>query len=148
MAAEKRILVAEDDPNDVFLLQRAFARTGEQVDVEFVRDGEEALNYLQGSKPLPDLLMLDLKMPKVDGFQVLQWVRSQPGLKRMLVVVLTSSAQKRDVNRAYDLGANSYLVKPVDLEELLKLARLVRDYWVETNQGPEQDAHVVRQWGR
>lgn len=147
MAAEKTILVAEDDPNDAFLLERAFARTGERVNVEFVRDGEEALHYLQSDKPLPDLLLVDLKMPKVDGFQVLQWVRSQPALKRMLVVVLTSSAQKRDVNRAYDLGANSYLVKPVNLEDLLKLARLVRDYWVEANEPPEHGLRAARHSG-
>ena len=145
MLIEKNILVAEDDPNDAFLLKRAFAREGVKVSLRFAQDGQEAVDYLTGENgfndrqehPLPDLLLLDLKMPKLNGFEVLQWVRRQPGLNRMLVVMLTSSGEMEDINRAYDLGANSYLVKPTNHEDLSHIAKLVRDYWIDRNKRPE-----------
>ena len=144
----KKVLVAEDDPGDVFLLQRAFTIAEIPTTLHFVRDGQEAIDYLDGKKryadrqafPLPDLLLLDLKMPKLNGFDVLNWVRQQPGLKRLLITVLTSSDQPQDINRAYDLGANSYLVKPHATEDLVALVQRLGRYWVDVNKTPDWEA--------
>jgi CheY-like chemotaxis protein len=140
----KKVLVAEDDPSDVFLLQRAFAAASVPASLHFVRDGQEAIDYLTGEAdysdratyPLPDLMLLDLKMPRLNGFDVLEWLRKQPGLKRMLVTILTSSDQARDIDRAYDLGANSYLLKPHGSQELNELVERVQRYWLELNLRP------------
>ena len=142
----KRVLVAEDDPSDIFFLQRAFTLAGLSTSLHFVRDGQEAIDYLEGEKsysdrtthPFPDLLLLDLKMPRINGFDVLVWLRQQPRLKRLLVTVLTSSDQPQDINRAYDLGANSYLLKPHTSEHLSDLVRHLQKYWLELNHGPIQ----------
>ena len=142
---QKRILVAEDQANDAFILERAFNKTGAKATLHFVRDGKEAIDYLEGQEvfsdrnayPMPTLLLLDLKMPKMDGFDVLEWVRSQRSLRRLLVVVFSSSEEIGDINRAYDLGANSYLVKPADFDELLKLAEDLGRYWLVRNIFPE-----------
>jgi CheY-like chemotaxis protein len=141
---KKRVLVAEDDPSDVYLLQRAFASAAIPATLHVVRDGQEAIDYLEGhdrfsdrnTHPMPDLMLLDLKMPRLNGFDVLNWVRQKPGLKRLLVTVLTSSDQSIDINRAYDLGANSYLVKPHGNNDLAELVRRVHNYWLESNQCP------------
>jgi CheY-like chemotaxis protein len=137
----KRVLIAEDDPSDVFLLQRAFAAAQVPATLHVVRDGQEAIDYLEGqaafsdrsTHPLPDLMLLDLKMPRLNGFDVLGWLRQKPGLKRLLVTVLTSSDHPQDVNQAYDLGANSYLVKPHGTSDLAELVRRVQGYWLESN---------------
>jgi CheY-like chemotaxis protein len=142
----KRVLVAEDDPADVFLLERAFSRAQVSASLHFVRDGQEAIDYLGGDNrfanrqefPLPHLMLLDLKMPRLGGFDVLDWLRGQPGLKRLLVTVLTSSSQPEDINRSYDLGANSYLVKPQTPEGLSQLVTRLQQYWLELNQGPDR----------
>jgi len=141
----RKVLVAEDDPSDVFLLRRAFSVAGVSAVLHFVRDGQEAIDYLCGeadfanreAHPLPDLLLLDLKMPRLNGFDVLLWLRQQPGLKRLPVTVLTSSDQPQDVNRAYDLGANSYLLKPHNSHELSELVQRVQKYWLELNLRPD-----------
>jgi CheY-like chemotaxis protein len=140
----KRVLVAEDDPSDVFFLKRAFVVAGVPALLSFVRDGQEAIDYLEGENkyadrdayPIPDLMLLDLKMPRLDGFDVLGWLRGQPGLKRLLVTILTSSDQPQDINRAYDLGANSYLIKPHDAGNLSELVKHVQRYWLELNRSP------------
>jgi CheY-like chemotaxis protein len=140
----KKVLIAEDDSGDVFLLERAFAAAQVPASLYFVRDGQEAIDYLEGESafadrtmyPLPDLMLLDLKMPRLNGFDVLAWLRQQPGLKRLLVTVLTSSDQPQDINRAYDLGANSYLLKPHNSNELSELVKRVQKYWFESNQRP------------
>src|SRR6476619_3845672 len=119
MTNERFILIAEDDANDVLLLERAFEKAGLRHSLRIVRDGEQAIQYFSGQGvysdrnkfPLPFLLLLDLKMPGTDGFDVLRWARGEPDLKRLLIVVLTSSNLQTDVDRAYELGANSYLVK-------------------------------------
>jgi CheY-like chemotaxis protein len=144
MVARKTVLVADDDENDIRLLTRAFLRTGINVPMKWVRDGEEAIQYLQGDKPfadreafpLPILLLLDLKMPRTNGFEVLEWVRKQAGLRRLLVVVMTSSDEPQDVDRAYDLGANSFLKKPDDFNDLTRMSQKLHDYWMETNLCP------------
>jgi CheY-like chemotaxis protein len=141
------ILLAEDDPNDVLLIQRAFQRTHVANPVQVVRDGEEVLAYLSGQgpfadrerHPLPVLMLMDLKMPRKSGLEVLEWVRQQPGLKRLPIIVLTSSNQSPDINRAYELGANSYLVKPAGFDSLLELVKNLDMYWLILNEKPELD---------
>jgi CheY-like chemotaxis protein len=87
--------------------------------------------------PLPDLFLLDLKMPRVNGFEVLEWLRDQPGLAALRVLVLTSSEDLRDVNRAYQLGANSFLVKPLDFQNVIQLSHLIQDFWLKVSSAPE-----------
>jgi CheY-like chemotaxis protein len=149
MMAGRTVLVAEDDAGQILLLQRAFLKAGINVSVDFVKDGQETIDYLKreatygdrAAHPFPELLLLDLNMPRVDGFGVLEWVREQPGLKRLLVVVLTTSNANEDVNRAYDLGANSYLVKPAGPSGLVELAETIKAYWLSVNQPPDWVAH-------
>src|SRR6266542_6680804 len=144
---ESVILLAEDDPNDVLLIQRAFQWTNVASPLQVVRDGEAAVAYLSGQRPyadrgrhpLPTLLLMDLKMPRKSGLEVLEWLRQQPGLKRLPVVVLTSSNQSPDINRAYDLGANSYLVKPAGFDSLVELVNNLDMYWLILNEKPELD---------
>lgn len=136
------ILVVEDDPNDVLLIKRAFLKSNITNPVQVVDNGEEAIYYLaargnfknRGQYPLPFLILLDLKLPRKSGHEVLEWLHQQPCLKRIPVIVLTSSQQSLDINRAYDLGANSYLVKPVTFDNLLVLMNNVKNYWLLLNE--------------
>jgi CheY-like chemotaxis protein len=133
------ILVAEDDPTDAYFFQRAFSRAGLPVTLHFVRDGQEAVEYLQGEGqfadraryPLPQLVLLDLKMPRLDGFDVLEWVRKQPGMNGLQIVIFSSSDEPKDMNRAYGLGANWYLVKPHSMGELNALVGRFKKFWLE-----------------
>jgi CheY-like chemotaxis protein len=142
--SRKAILVADDSEEDRFLLKRAFLKIGCNVPIAFVRDGQEAMDYLSGegefedraAHPLPRLMLLDLKMPKADGFDVLGWLQKQPKLKLLPVTVLTSSNQDSDVDRAYGLGANSYLVKPSSFGGFVDIVERLMDYWVEANRPP------------
>ena len=135
------IMLAEDLEDDILLIRTAFRKGNILNPLQVVRDGEEAVAYLQGEGkyanrleyPLPDLLLLDLKMPRLDGFQVLRWIREQPGFQNLPVVVLTSSEQMRDVNEAYKLGANSFLVKPLEFDNFVETTRILRDYWLCLN---------------
>jgi len=140
------ILLVEDEPNDVFLIDRAFRKCNFQQPLQVVNDGEQALAYLGGTKeyadrhkyPVPSLLLLDLKLPRRSGLEVLAWLRNrEDSLKRLPVVVLTSSKQSSDVNRAYELGANSYLVKPVAFDGLLELIKALNSYWARFNERPD-----------
>jgi len=139
------ILLAEDREDDILLVQRAFAKGEIQNPLFVVRDGDEAISYLSGvgkfgnraEYPLPDLLLLDLKMPRVDGFEVLRWVRQQPGFSSLRVVVLTASDQIRDVNTAYRLGANSFMVKPTDFENVVEMSKTLRNYWLQMSKAPD-----------
>ncbi|HWF18801.1 MAG TPA: response regulator [Verrucomicrobiae bacterium] len=132
------VLVAEDDENDIFFLERAFKQAQVVNPIFRVRDGEDAIAYLRGDDayadrekhPLPQLMLLDLKMPRKNGFEVISWVRDQPGLKRLPIVVLTSSKEDPDINRSYELGANTYLVKPVKFEGLVDMMRALNLYWL------------------
>ncbi len=125
------MLHVEDDPNDTLLFQHACRKAGVIFDLQAVSDGDQAIAYLRGANdfsdrgkyPLPQLILLDLKMPRVSGFDVLAWIRSEDSLKQMPVVVLTSSNHDADIKRAYDLGAKSYLVKPVGFEALVDLVK-------------------------
>jgi len=142
--SNKIILLVEDDPNDVLLIQRAFQKAGLADSLKVVNDGDEAIEYLTGHGrfddrslfPLPYLLLLDLKMPGTDGFEVLRWARNQENLKRLLIVVLTSSNLQADVDRAYELGTNSYLVKPVEFSQMVNLIQRFDAYWTEINRTP------------
>jgi CheY-like chemotaxis protein len=139
------ILLAEDDQNDVMLIRRAFTKSHVVNPIACVENGEEAVNYLSGSglyadrgqHPLPFMMLLDLKLPRMSGHEVLKWLRAQQGLKRLPVVVLTSSREPADINRAYELGANSYLVKPVVFEEFTTLLKQLQVYWLMLSEHPE-----------
>ena len=132
------VLLAEDDPDDVLLTQLAFEKARLANPLMVVRDGEEVMSYLKGEGiyadrekyPLPILLLLDLKMPKYHGFQVLEWFRTQPQLSHIAVAIMTSSDSDPDMARAYQLGASSYLVKPPDAEALLALVQRLHAYWM------------------
>ncbi len=148
MQTDQFILLAEDDPNDTVLIKRAFQKAGLGEILKTVGDGDQAMDYLRGNQeyadrarfPLPFLLLLDLKMPGTDGFEVLQWLRGQPDFKRLLVVVLTSSNLQADVDRAYDLGANSYLVKPVEFIEMVNMIQRFEASWTESTRFPTPGA--------
>lgn len=142
--AEQTILLVEDDPNDVLLIKRAFAKANVVNPIQVATNGDEAIAYLDGQPPfadrhqypLPVLILLDLKLPRRSGLEVLHWLRQQPLLKRLLVVVLTSSRESADINRAYDLGVNSYLVKPAAPADLLEIVKTLGLYWLIFNQKP------------
>jgi CheY-like chemotaxis protein len=139
------ILLAEDNEDHVLLTRRAFKMAGLLNPVFVVQDGEEAIAYLQGEGkfsnrseyPLPTLLLLDLKMPRKNGFEVLEWLRGKPQLSALRVVVLTTSDQIHDVNRAYQLGANSFLTKPVDFRDFVQLSSAIKGYWLWMSRAPE-----------
>jgi len=142
------ILLVEDSPDDVLLVRRAFQKAGIENPIVAVENGDEALAYLDGTGlyadrqryPLPTLMLLDLKLPRRSGLEVLAWVRQHSGIKRLPVIVLTSSRDEDDINRAYDLGANSYLVKPVAFDDLLRLVRSLEGYWLMLNVKPDLTA--------
>lgn len=144
-ARQPVIMIADDSEGDVMMLRRAFEQAGVQVPLQAVNDGEEAIAYLLGEGkfanraefPLPDLFLLDLKMPRKNGFDVLEWIRGQPGMARIRVVVLTTSDQIRDVNRAYSLGAASFLTKPLNFTEFKDTIQAMYNYWVTMNRQPE-----------
>ena len=138
------LLWVEDSPDDILLGERALVKAGFEKP-EIVRDGEQAIAYLGGTGefadrsrfPVPSLVLLDLKLPRKSGFEVLGWMRGVEGLKRIPVVILTSSQERHDIDRAYDLGANAYLVKPVENRVFLELAKGLRLFWAALNTGPE-----------
>lgn len=151
--AGKPVLLIEDDPSDVRLIQRAFNKLSETIDMFRLRDGDEAVAYLSGSEPyenraaypMPCVILLDIKLPRRSGFEVLEWLRAHPSaLSRLPVVILTSSQHSVDINRAYDLGANSYLVKPGTNAQLDRLASEFRAYWLKLNEYPSLHGEAVR----
>ncbi len=139
------LLLVEDDANDVMLFRRAKDKSNLANPLQVVEDGEAAVAYLSGQGqyadrnryPLPALMLLDLKLPRKSGLEVLAWLREQPGLLRLPVVVLTSSKESVDVGQAYDLGANSYLVKPVAFDKLLEMVTALGLYWLILNEKPD-----------
>lgn len=136
------ILLVEDDQNDVLLIKRAFQKVKIANPIIVLHDGEQAIAYLAGREPyanrsLPIIVLLDLKLPRRSGHEVLEWLRQQQRLKRLPVVVLTASSESSDVNRAYDLGANSYLVKPVTFDALVEMVKTLNMYWLILNKSAE-----------
>jgi CheY-like chemotaxis protein len=135
------ILIAEDDGNDVLLLRRAFERARSLVALQFVDNGEDALAYLSGDYPysnrnifpFPELLLLDLKMPRIDGFELLEAARAHPFMKRLPIIILSASDRPRDIALAMELGANSVLRKPATLTGLCDLVRSMENYWLKLN---------------
>jgi CheY-like chemotaxis protein len=150
MLTDQFILLAEDDPNDTLLIKRAFQKAGFGSLLKTVSDGRQAIDYLRGVNeyadrarfPLPFLLLLDLKMPGTNGFEVLEWIRAQADLRRLLVVVLTSSNFQADVDRAYESGANSYLVKPIEFNEMANMIQRFEAYWTELNRFPTTSSSI------
>jgi CheY-like chemotaxis protein len=143
---DRLVLLVEDDPADVRLIQRAFGKLQTNVIMKRVTNGDDAVAYLSGegpfenraAYPLPTIVLLDIKLPRRSGFEVLDWLRRQNSpLRRMPVVMLTSSKHSADVNRAYDLGANSYLAKPETPAGLDDLASQFQTYWLNLNEEPE-----------
>jgi len=133
------ILLVEDNPVDVDLTLRAFSRRKLANPVLVARDGEEALAWIprwEAGEPLPAVILLDLNMPRVDGLTMLRELKAHSALQRIPVVVLTTSNEDRDINSAYDLGANSYIVKPVDFDKFMDVAQQIELYWCVTNQRP------------
>ena len=138
------VLHVEDDSNDVLLIARAFRKAEVAAQIQVVNDGEQAMHYLSGSNsfserdrfPLPSLVLLDLKLPRKSGIEVLEWIRSRPGLRRIPVVMLTSSKQMVDINRAYELGVNAYLVKPVNFDGLVDMVKTIDSFWLRLNEHP------------
>jgi CheY-like chemotaxis protein len=151
MNERQTILLADDSVNDIFLMRRAFQKAEFHSALQEVHNGAEAIDYLKGEGiyadrnqyPLPSVVLLDLNMPMKNGFEVLRWVRAQPALKRLSIIVLTASMRLEDVERAYDLGASSYLVKPSNIEALAGMIRCLRD-WIQINHFPPLNDMVVR----
>ena len=133
------ILLIEDNPMDIDLTRRAFARRKLVNPLEIARDGPEALDYIrrwEAGDPLPSVILLDLKLPKLDGLEVLRRFKSHPVARVIPVVVLSTSAEERDIQMAYHLGANSYIVKPVDFDHFMEVAAQIDQYWLLFNRPP------------
>jgi len=132
---ENRILHVEDNPDDVVLTAMAFRKAGVAAKLDVATDGNKAIAALSGSvSNLPPVcVLLDIKLPSLSGLEVLAWIRKNPALKRLPVIMLTSSLIPSDINQAYDLGANSYLIKPPDLDSLIELAKTIDMYWLRAN---------------
>lgn len=128
------ILLVEDDVNDQLLIKRAFGKAGLASPIVVAEDGDAAVEHLSGGGAPPALVLLDIKLPRRSGLEVLAWMREQPAMKRLPVVMLTSSAENQDIQRAYDLGANSYLTKPVEPSRLQDLVQVLGLYWMVWNQ--------------
>ena len=146
------ILLVEDDANDVYFMKRAARKAGILDSLHVAQDGQEAMDYLRGFGeyadrqrfPLPSLVLLDLKLPRVMGFEVLKWIRQQPALKSIIVIILTSSQEQPDVDLAYRLGANSYLVKPPTPDRLTEMIARIKQYWLDLNRpAPERVEHAA-----
>ncbi|HEV2602074.1 MAG TPA: response regulator [Microvirga sp.] len=137
------VLIVEDDEDDRALIARAFKRAKVEVPLQFAQDGDEALQALGAiasgaSHPPPSVVLLDLKLPRRSGFEVLEWMKQHVTMRRVPVVILTSSQESTDLKRAYDLGANSYLVKPAKPDALLAMVERIDAYWLKLNKAAAQ----------
>ncbi len=138
---DKCILQVEDEEGDIFLVKNVFQRAGIKSPVRCVTDGQMAIDYLCGTGefadrnqyPLPCLMLLDLKLPRLSGMELLAWIRQQPSLRSLVVVVFSSSSDPGDIQRAYELGANSYIEKPSDMQHTLEVAQLLKGWWLGYN---------------
>lgn len=144
MATHHPILHVEDNKEDVYLVKYAFQQVGITNPIQVAMDGQEAMDYLSAAGefsnrakfPMPCMVLLDLKLPKKMGLEVLEWIRSQPSLKWLIVIILSASVNENDVRRAYALGANAFLVKPANLAKLTDMCRALRDFWIINNEPP------------
>jgi len=142
------VLYVEDEENDVLLLQHAWREASIEQHLEVAMSGKEALNYFQRQGAVREsrqfgrcsLVLLDLNLPQITGFELLSWVREQEHFKRLPVIILTSSNQRHDIQLAYELGANAFLVKPSSLEALIQLVRSIKDFWLLQNTFSDDDA--------
>jgi len=138
------ILLVEDSEDNILLVRRAMHKAGITTRLEVATSGEEAIEHLAGTKrysdwvrfPLPSLVLLDLKMPGLSGFDVLKWIRQQPGLKALRVAMLTSSELPSEIKMAHDLGANIFLTKPVQTERLVEVLKTLNEHWLQQAQSP------------
>jgi CheY-like chemotaxis protein len=146
------ILLVEDDENDVFFMKRAMKAAQILNPLQVASDGRQAIRYLEGAGeyndrelfPLPKLVLLDLKLPYVMGLEVLKWIREQPELKGIIVLVFSSSKMAEDIHTSYLLGANSYLVKPSDPQALTEKVKVIKDYWIDVNRCASGSAKVLQ----
>ena len=150
MIRKRLILLVEDNPNDIELTLRAFEKSDVTKEIVVARDGEQAIHYLHATGPhadrdpigMPDVVLLDMKLPKIDGMGVLRRMRADERTRRLPVVVLTSSKEEKDVMASYDLGANSFVRKPVDFAQFVEAARYLGIYWLTMNEPPPGHQHV------
>jgi CheY-like chemotaxis protein len=151
MSEGQTILLVDDSRNDIFLMRMAFKKAEFNSALQEVHNGEQAIAYLKGEGkyndrnryPLPSLMLLDLNMPMKNGFDVLGWTRTQPLFKRLSIIIMTTSMRPEDVARAFELGANSYLVKPSNLDDLVQMIRSLRN-WIQINHFPPLNDMVAR----
>ncbi len=137
--SHRPILLVEDNPLDIDLTLRAFKKQRLLNPINVARDGEEAVSWIprwEAGEPLPLIVLMDLKLPKIDGLEVTRRFKKHPKLKLVPIVVLTSSSEDRDITTAYEYGANSYIVKPVDFDKFVSLASEIELYWLATNELP------------
>jgi len=143
------VLLVEDDLNDIFIIKRAFRSARIPNPLQVVTDGEEAMAYLRGdgkyadrnAHPLPSLMVMDIHMPRLSGFEVLEWVKGKPQpLRRIPIIIVSSSDSPADINRAYELGANAYMIKPMDYRAVEHLFESITHYWGLECAKPELEA--------
>ena len=159
MIEDPIVLLVDDSENDATLMRAVFGRAGFVQPLQLTRDGDETIAYLRGDGiyhdrgqfPLPTAVLLDLNMPRKSGFEVLEWIRQQPELRRLRVYILSASSRAEDIARAYDLGANSYLVKPSNLDGLMHLARclvawLKLNHYAPVIESSHEHATLVAKW--
>ena len=147
-SSAETVLLIEDDGNDVLLTTFALQKVRPALPLRIVSDGEEAIFYLKGKGayadreqyPLPTLVLLDIHLPRKSGFQVLEWIRQQAAFGQLPVILFSSSSRPADVHQAYDQGANSYLVKPVEFDEMVNMIQRFEAYWTEINRFPTAPA--------
>jgi CheY-like chemotaxis protein len=141
---ERYVLLAEDDENDVAFARRAFAQVEISAPLHVVEDGQEAIEFLSATgkhsdrdpRSLPSLLMLDLKMPRKTGMDVLNWIRQQERLRTLPIIIFSSSVQPAEIDEAYRVGANAFVVKPAGAPERTELARMIKGFWLTFNETP------------
>lgn len=139
------ILLVEDDSNDILIIKSAIHKIKFNVLLKIIENGEDAIAYLSGDGqyndrtqfPIPNLILIDLKLPRKSGHEILEWLGNQKELKRIPKIVLSSSLRSIDINRAYDLGVNSYLAKPSSFDSWLNIIKNIQSYWVQLNEYPD-----------
>ena len=144
-------MIVEDNEDDIFFVERIFKQIGARCELRFARDGIEAIEYLSGQGafkdrakyPMPTIILMDLKMPRRNGFEVLEWMHNQPEIKLIPTIVVTSSTLQEDVTRAYRLGANAVMNKPVDKDSLLQMLKSFHIYWTDFVEMPEVKASMA-----